>query len=164
MPTMTSILAATALVGGGITAFGQFKEGQEAKEAADFNAQIAEQEAGLVRQGAALNLYRQRKQLDIVTGRQVAGFARAGVSVATGTPLDVVADSISNAELEIDIGQFNAEQEARLRESRAKELRRTGRQAARIGTTQAVGTLLTTAVQAGSRISKEKPGKKLIGE
>ena len=155
---MTSGLAALSLIGGGLTAWGQIKSGQEEKSAADYNAAIAESEAGLIRANAALNLYRQRKQLQTVTGRQVAEYARAGVSVGTGTPLDVVADSISNAELEIDIGQFNLEQEARFRESQAKELRRTGRQAQRLATTRGIGTLLMTGVEAGTRIGKEKIG------
>ncbi len=155
---MTSGLAALALIGGGISAYGQFQEGKEAKSAADYNAAIAEQEAGLIRQGAALNLYRQRKRLATVTGRQIAGYAKAGVTISTGTPLDVVADSISNAELEIEISQFNLEQEALLRESEARELKRRGKQAERFGVTKGVGTLLTTAVGGGYRLSKEKFG------
>ena len=163
MPAMTSSLAALALIGGGVSAFGQYQEGVESKKAADYNAMIAESEAGLIRANAALNLYRQRKRLQAVTGAQIAGYAKAGVSVGTGTPLDVVADSISNAELEIDIGQFNLEQEARLKESYAKELRRTGRQAERMGITKGIGTLLETGVEAGYRLSKEKIGRTKIG-
>ena len=163
MPAMTSSLAALAMIGGGLSAFGQYQEGVESKKAADYNAAIAESEAGLIRSNAALNLYRQRKQLQAVTGEQIAGYARAGVSVSTGSPLDVVADSISNAELEMEIGQFNLRQEALRRESEAKMLRKYGREDLRLAKYRAVGTLLTTAVETGTRIGKEKIGSSGYG-
>jgi len=156
MSQFTSILAGASAIGGGVTAFGQVLQGNAEKEAAEFNADIADQEATLIRQGAVLNEYRQRKRLAEATGEQVGKFARAGVSVDTGTPLDVVADSISNAEMEIQIDQFNSAQAARRRVSDAKQIRRQGTDAMRFSRAKAVGTFLTTAVQAGSRLSKEK--------
>jgi len=164
MPTMTSSLAALALIGGGVSAFGQLKEGIETKKAYDYNAQIAQQEAEIVRQNAALNLYRQRKQAAEITGEQIAGYAKRGVSVTTGSPLDVVADSIANAELEIQIGQWSSEQEARRKESEAKMLKYYGKEELNLSRIKAAGTLLTSGVEAGYRFSKEKIGKKRIGE
>lgn len=156
MPSFTSILAATAMIGGGLSAFGQYKEGQEAKKVSEYNAQIAEQEAGVIRQNAELNLFRQRKELAGVTGGQIAGYAKRGVSPTTGTPLDVIADTISNAELEIQIGQWNSEQEARRKENEAKMGRYYGKESAKLATTKAFGTLLSTGAQAASRFGTIK--------
>ena len=48
MPNVTSALAAASLIGGGLTAFGTFRESQEAKDTAEYNAAIAKREAGIM--------------------------------------------------------------------------------------------------------------------
>ena len=140
---------------------------KETKEAANYNAKIDEQnarlirtgarrEAGIIRQNAVLNEYRQRKRLEYITGEQTGAYAARGVSVSTGSPLDVMAETIAAGELEIAIGQWNAENEtavstynaevaARNKESEAKLRRRYGKSAATTATYQAAGTLLSTA-------------------
>jgi len=163
MPATTSALVAAALISGGISAFGQYKEGQEASAAYRYNADIAEQEADFIRQGAVLNEYRQRKRLQAVTGAQAARYAKSGVSVLTGTPLDVMTDSIANAELEISIDQWNAENMARRKRSEAQMLRRYGKSAMSMARTKMAGTLLTTAVDTGFKLYSEK-GKTKVGK
>lgn len=186
MPAVTSVLAAAALVGGGISAYGQYRQGQESKEAEDYNARILEEQAAnermvsnretdIIRQNAILNEYRTRKSLASVTGQQVSGYAGRGVNVSTGSPLDVMANTIANAELEIAIGNWNAENEiavssynaeisARNKESEARMRRLYGKSAATNATYKAVGTLLSAGAEGYSRLSKEKPGKVKIGE
>jgi len=178
-------LALMGLIGSVFSAFGQYSQGQENKRAQDYNASVLEGEAGITRAGAAreseiirqnaiLNEYRQRKSMDIVTGAQVGAYSRAGVSVATGSPLDVIADSIANAELEISIDKWNAENQigvtkynaeigALNKESEARFRRLYGKSAATNANYQAVGTLLSSGTQYGSALSKEKPKTK-IGE
>ena len=170
-------MAVMALVGGAVSAYGQYQQGQETKQAQDYNAAIeeqsatliragAEREAGIIKQNAILNEYRQRKQLAMVTGQQVGGYAARGVAVGTGSPLDVIADSISNAELEIAIGKwsaqyeaditkYNAELAAKNKESSAELRRRYGKSAATQAGYQSVGTLLTSGTTAYSRLGKE---------
>ena len=168
MPALTSVLAVASLAGGVMSAFGEAKQGKEIQQAQNFNAQIAEQEAGVVRQNAVLNEYRQRKSLTQNVGAMTAAYAKSGVSVSTGSPLDVIADSISNAELDISISKYNSEAEARNKESQAKMMRWQGLQAQNLGYAKAGSTLLTTATSAASALSKEKllttPKKKTIGE
>lgn len=157
---MASTLAAIALIGGGIQAFGQFQEGQEAERTQKFNAQIAEQEAELTRKASILEEFRARKRLKTFTGKQIAQFAKAGVEF-TGSPLDVIADSIANAELDIAIDKFNFETGARRLESEARERRAAGRRAARSATIRATGTLLTSTASFGQKFNV---GKTKIGE
>lgn len=150
-----------------ISMYGSYQSGQDAKKAADYNAKIEEEEAGLIRAGAereteiikqnaVLNEYRQRKELETLTGRQVGGYAASGVSVGTGSPLDVVADSIATNELDIAINKWNAENEASMvaynaetsargKESSATMLRRYGQASATKGMYQAGSTLLSSA-------------------
>ena len=182
---MSYIFSAVALTGGAMSAYGQYQEGQAEKRAQAYNARIEEQNAELIRAGAAkesdiikqnaiLNEYRQRKQLAITTGQQVGGYAARGVSVGTGSPLDVIADSIANAELEIsidkwnaqnqiDVNTYNAEVAARGKESSAYLRRIYGKEAASTATWKAGGTLLSSGATYGSAIAG-KTGKKKIGE
>jgi hypothetical protein len=139
---MATALAAVTLIGGGISAYGQYKEGQAIKEQSEFNAKLAEEEALLATQKGVLNEFRQRKHLQIAIGEQTAQFAKAGVQF-TGSPLDVMADSIANAELEIAIDQFNIRSEARLKRSEAERGRFAGREATKLANIKALKTLLT---------------------
>lgn len=180
MPAMMPVLAVASLVGGGISAYGQYAQGQEQRQAQEYNAQVNEQESALARasgqressiikQNQILNEYRQRKEQAIMTGQQVGAYARSGVAVGTGSPLDVIADSISNSELEISIGKWNAENEANTtlynaqvasqnKLSEAQMRRRYGQSAATNAGYQVVGTLLTSGTSAYDRLSKEKIG------
>jgi hypothetical protein len=158
MPAMMPVLAVASLMGGGISAYGQMQQGKETQQAQSYNAAIDEQQAQVIRQNAVLNEYRARKEQKIMTGAQIGGYAKSGVSVGTGSPLDVIADSLSNSELEIQIGNYNSEVEARNRESEARMKRMYGQSAATNAKYSAVGTLLSSATTSGYALSKEKIG------
>ena len=153
---MSTTLAAISAIGTGVGIFGQLQQGKEREEQARFNARLAEEEAALILVGGELNEFRQRKQLGTAIGEQISGFAKAGVQF-TGSPLNVIADSIANAELEIAIGKFNIEQEARLKGSEAEEFRFAGKQAKVLAQTRAFSTLLS----AGSTTSSLSTGTKI---
>lgn len=163
MPQVTSILAAASLIGGGLSAWGQIKEGQEQRQANEYNAQISEQEAGVVRQNQVLNEYRQRKQLKQDVGSMTAAVAKSGIEM-TGSPLDVIKDSIANAELDIDIGKYNSEVEARGKENDARLRRYYGQQDESLSYVKAASTLLATGATAYDRYSKRVPSKTKLGE
>jgi hypothetical protein len=183
---MPMVAAGAALLGGGITAYGQFSQGQEAKKMYNQQASVAEMEANQIRQAGVreadiigknqvLNEFRQRKQLDKDTGTMTAGYAKRGVA-STGSPLDAIADSISNAELEIDIGKWNAKvnQDTTLyntrmasanKMSQAKLQREYGKSAANNAMWQAGGTLLSSIGTAAYRKQNEiVPLKTKIGD
>jgi len=155
------MLATIGLLSGMWSAFNQFQSGQQAGDAYDYNAQIAENDANLVREGAKLDEFRSRKQLRSFVGKQTAAYARSGVEF-TGSPLDVIQDSIANAELEIAINQFNLETQARGKESEANRMREYGDIERKSATTQAATTLLATAGDYASKYYV--PKKKKIGK
>jgi len=176
---MPMVAAGAALLGGGITAYGQYQQGQETKKMMNQQASVAEMEANQIRQAGAreadiigrnqvLNEFRQRKQLDKDKGTMISRFAKAGVAF-TGSPLDAIADSISNAELEIDIGNWNAKvnQDTTLyntrmgamnKVSQANLQRQYGKSAANNALFQAGGTLLSSVGTAASRFGNQKIG------
>jgi len=160
MATLSSAMAIAGLIGGGLKAYGQYQSGQDAKSAYDVNALISEQEANLIRKGADLDEYRSRKHLRAVTGQQTAAYGSSGVEL-TGSPLDVMQDTIANAELEISINRFNAENVAKGKISEAGRSRDYGKQESRSATTRATSTLLSTAGDYASKYYV--PKKKKIG-
>ena len=159
MSSVTSALAVAGLVGTGISAFGIFEEGRQEEKAQKFNAQVAEQQATLTREASILEVFKARKRLKALTGTQIAKFAKAGVAF-TGSPLDVIQDSIADVELDIAIDKFNREVSARGFESEAEQRRRAGRLARESGQIRAATTILTGALATGQKFI----GKKKIGE
>ena len=139
---MAYATAIATLAGVGLQAFGQFQEGKQTQKAQEFNAQIAEEQAKFVRGGAKLEEFRARKRLKAFTGTQIAKFAKAGVAF-TGSPLDVIQDSIANAELDIEVSKFNADIRARGFISEAEQRRLSGRQAVTTGKIGAGATILS---------------------
>lgn len=185
MPVTPAMMAVVGLAGAGVSAYGQYQQGQEEKSAQEYNASVLEKEAAnsravgareseIIRQNAVLNEYRMRKQMAINTGTQIGAYAKSGVSVSTGSPIDFIADQIATQELDIQIDQwnakndiavttYNAEVNASNKESEATMRRKYGRSAVTNATYAGVGTLLSGATQYGSYLSKEKTGKTTIG-
>lgn len=95
------------LFSSGVQSIGQLISGKQAKGAYDQNAQVYEQQAEAARLKASLDEYKARKNTNIVIGQQRAAYVAAGVNPNTGSPLDVMVDSLSNAYLDIEIEKYN---------------------------------------------------------
>jgi hypothetical protein len=137
----------------GLSAFGLFQSGQQQKAAANYNAQIAGQNATVARESGALTEYQQKKNLEAMVGTQAAQFAAGGVSVTSGSPIDVMTDTLSKGYLDIAINKYSTELAARGYESQAAMDKYEGNQAATEGTFKAGLSLLKAAADA------EKPSK-----
>ncbi len=70
-----------------------------ASSQANYNAQIADRNAGLAREQAARDAEAQQRHATQVLGAARAGFGASGVT-SEGSPLDVLMNSASNAELD----------------------------------------------------------------
>lgn len=87
-------------VGGAVlSAEGQLDQGRVAKLEADTSAAISEvnakqleREADSRKDAAKIEIERISKQEKIETGQRIAKFGKSGVSLGTGTPIDVLAD------------------------------------------------------------------------
>lgn len=132
-------------IGGLIGGIGQLKQADQIEELGDRNARILEQQAISEREGQSLLEGQKRRLIKSRIGTQVAAVAGRGLKL-TGSPLDVMVDSLTNAELDISIDRYNSEVTARGFESQAGMTRFEARQESARKTARAGGTFLSTAV------------------
>lgn len=92
--------AAAAMVGGGLlSAYGQMQQGYAAKQAGEYNAQMAEMNAELTLKQAAEEETKFRSMFKRQLGDMRASVGASGVQLE-GSPLEVMQDSIAQAELD----------------------------------------------------------------
>ena len=108
IPFIPIIMAA----GAAMSAMGQMKQGKAAKAAADYNAQIAEQNAALARQEAADNVKLFERQQYLLAGAIRANQGASG-GRQQGSVLDVLADAAAQGELEKQMILYRGELKAR---------------------------------------------------
>lgn len=130
-------LAGAALGGGVLKAKGSLDQAEAAAQAAEFNRAKALQDA-------SAEEARIRREARKELGRRALGAAKAGV-LLEGTPLDLLAQTAAEFELEAVNARVAGANTANLERRRAKNLRKQGRSAAISeligGTTSAVSSL-----------------------
>ncbi len=157
---MGSFLAGAAVIGGGlISAYGQYKEGEQQSQAASYNAAISRREADLLRKSADLDAYRRRKSGERLTSRQTALYAKAGV-LLSGSPLAVIEDTMTEIELDAQIVDYNVRIGTQGLWDEAGQSERLARYYKTAGIVGAASTILTIA---GSRGLKSIGGKASSG-
>ena len=115
-------------------------------QVADNNRITAERLAVDAEQRGEIEVRRHRQQVEQLKGRQVAALAASGVDVASGSPLDVLADTAGLGALDQQTIRDNAAREAwRFRVDAANQGAQAGlfRNQAANASSGAVGTLLT---------------------
>jgi len=141
---MMAILGLLQLASGGMKAFGQLSERNAQAQAAERNAQIMRQQAGLVAQAGEFDVKRLQKQKSSFEGLQRVLFAKGGVSSQSGSPLAVIADSAAEFELDIASSRFNTQINQMRLFSQAGEDVRLAQRARSAGKMEAFTTLLDT--------------------
>ena len=127
MGAFTAIaLATTAIAGTAMTAYGQYKQGQQQGEAMAYNAAVARRQAENLRVAGELEAYRYRVTGERFTARQSVLYAKSGV-LLRGSPLEVIEDSMAKIELDADIARYNVSIGAQTLESEAQEKERASR-------------------------------------
>lgn len=86
-------------IAAGVGAVGAISGGNRAKRAANARAKQARYQAAYTRDQTAAAMIRQNKESRRVLGAMRAAYGAAGVTVE-GSPLDVLAESAANAELD----------------------------------------------------------------
>ena len=105
--SLTTALSAASI---GLQIFGQIRQGQQEQQIFNFNAAVSRQKVELTRLAGDIRINQLRDRKRRLKSSQVAAFAGAGVRI-TGSPLQVIADSDSQAEIDImltDIETRNA--------------------------------------------------------
>jgi hypothetical protein len=93
-PGTAFLVGSTAL-----SAVGSLQQGMATATALEHNAAVADQEAANERMKSDFEARQQRRRVRRLMGSQRAAYGRSGVT-ASGTPLDVLADTAGEAELE----------------------------------------------------------------
>ncbi len=93
------IMMAMTVAGTVVAAQAAAKQGKQAKDMAQYNAQIADRNAGIAREQAATDADAQRRHAGRVIGAARAAYGASGIT-SEGSPLDVLEMSAANAELD----------------------------------------------------------------
>jgi hypothetical protein len=141
---MAAILPiALAVAGTAMSAFGQIQQAQRQKAMAEANANLAEQDAAQKQQAAKEEAYKISKERARTLGTQATQYGASGVSLSSGTPLDVLANTAAEYERDITYAGLHGDQARRRGEAEAEIYRFGGEQAATAGWIGAGSTLLT---------------------
>ena len=132
---MAPVVAGIALVGAGVSAYGEYRKGKDAEKAAEYNAELEE------RRG------RERARAMRARGRSIKATQRANIGASgvqlEGTPLEVLAETAAMAELDAASTMADARATARLD-------RMQGESAVKQGKMRAAATLLSGTAGAAS--------------
>lgn len=116
-PVASLVLTA---IGTGISAYGAYQQGQAQEAQYKYQSAVASNNRIIAEQNAKDALARgkveadtHRRKVSQFIGSQRAGFGGSGVVVDSGSPLDIVADSVALGELDTQTILSNAEREAR---------------------------------------------------
>lgn len=147
--TILIALAATAVIGAGVSAYGMYAQGQAQKAIGEYNAKIAENNAIAQRQQAQAEADRIRSRHIRLQGAQETAASKSGLTLS-GSVNDVMYDSSIESEMDaltaIYKGQIGANQNI----ASASLSRFEGDQAAEMGTVGAGATILGGIAQGGS--------------
>jgi hypothetical protein len=131
-----------SLAGTAFSAMGQIQAGNQANQAAKYNAQVLENQARQTVLNANTDASLRKRQLMKERGSAVAAYGASGVQIDSGTPFAVLSDLATEAELDAALTRFQGTQEAKGLNSQAAMSRYEGKVAKRNGMTGAMGTLL----------------------
>lgn len=158
-PWGTAIGAVVGLTGGII-------KGVSAKNAADANAAVDQQNAAVANQAAGTALANGQQQATMramqgsrTAGAQTAGFAASGVSASAGSALDVLGDTALVSKEDQDVIQNNAARTAWGYQTQASNFQQKAGLDEQEGSSEEVGDILGGVSGAASAASQIKLGK-----
>lgn len=154
-----------ALAGGVLDAGSQFSAGGEARNIAESEANMFDNQANLTKISAKQSEKSKRKSLKRLMSTQHAGYAAAGVAL-TGSALDVLMETAEEAELDIAIDNFNATNEQIALRNQAEATRKSGRASERTSRFKAASTLISAGAKFGAKqgLFNTKSGTTKVGQ
>lgn len=105
----TNLLTLLGIGANVLTAVSQIRQGQIERDTFEFNAAIKQQEAQAIRARQKLNLEVQRKKARRSIAEAQAAFVGGGVRSLVGSPAVALSEVAEALELDILIGQYNAD-------------------------------------------------------
>ena len=110
LPLLRAPLLPLAFAGTAISAVGAIGQGEAAQSAANYNAQMARYVASEKTQQAKTEAQKLSDQRRQSIGRQVALYGASGVDPNSGSPLDVMANTATEYERDIQYAGISAQQ------------------------------------------------------
>lgn len=142
-----SFLAAATVGMGALQMFGQYKQGQQAAQAEQMNAQMYQRQGESIKQAASANKESDLRQKATALSTMRANFAFRGVRLS-GSPLLVLADTAANLEADVQNREYEMLINAQRSESQARASEMAARNYRMTGLINAGVTGLKTAVSA----------------
>lgn len=149
-------------ISGGVKGAGELVNARQEIEVGDFNARILEQRAEAQRNSQELLEIQKKKVIRSKIGTQIALRGKSGIRF-TGSVLDVLTDSFTNANLDLAVDRFNSKIKARGFETEADLQKFQAQQRARTTRTRASRTFLSTAASL-LESRQRKPTSKKLGD
>ncbi len=151
MAPATIAIAALAMsaVGTGVSALGQYRQGQATEAAQEYNAKVSEANAEAIKAKAAYEEDISRDKLKRLMGTQRALYGKAGVDISSGSPLLVLADTAAQGEKEALAIRYGGDVEATQQKNQARLQRLYGKSAYSSGLIGAGSTFFSGMGQAG---------------
>jgi len=87
--TMAYVSAAIAIIGVGVSAYSSYAAGENAEEAADYNAKMQERAAADALQRGSVDAAQIKERTRKLIATQIANSGASGFDSSTGTPLDL---------------------------------------------------------------------------
>lgn len=103
-----TVLAATALAGAGMTAYGQYMQGQQSAKAEQMNKQMYEQQAEQVDRARGLENQKINRMKKAAMSRSMAVIGAKGLA-PSGSPMEVMLDTATQIELDRQTMNYNAD-------------------------------------------------------
>lgn len=157
---MAFLPVAMAVAATAMQAVGQIRQGQAANAAAQYNANVGRNNAVMAAQQAQSQAMIQGRRADMQQGQELASFAANGVDSGEGSPLDVLSQSFTSAEMDRQNTIYNGRVRAQsfLDDATLQGLK--GKTALQNGFMSAAGTLLQGGGNA-YKLSQGGPGTSL---
>ena len=141
--TLTAIAITAGRIGTALNIVGTLQAGQEQKRVANIEAELGEAQAAQEEARTADEVLRRRRAAAKLASTQRTRFAAEGIDISTGTPLLVVAETLLDAQEDVEAIRETGFAKAKTFRSRAQTFRDFGRQAVRTSRIQAGSSLLT---------------------
>lgn len=143
-------------IGSTIAALGTLRQGQYAKKAMEYNAQIAERESEAARQKAEFDAEASARKFKSIMGRQRALYSKAGVDITKGSPLLMLSWQAEEAERERQAILYGGNIASQQERNKTTMFRFQGSEAAKAGVIGAGSTFLTGLGNVGSDYQRWK--------
>jgi hypothetical protein len=151
-PALPFIAAAAAVAGAAVTGYSAINAGATAKNTADYNAAVAEEQAQVALSSSQANAQQIADQTRQKIGAVASAYGAGGVDVSQGTPLSVMSDLQSQGEMTRQLTLYQGKIQAEGLQSTAALQTFGGQQAAAAAPISAFGTLLSGASSAAKNL------------